>query len=137
MKIKSQSSLEFLIIVMLGIVFLIPITNYIAIYQITYRDTYKINAAKDVTETLSQAADNIFLQGYPAGITLNINMPAGIYDSSISERTIQLKVQISSGVTDVFSFSKEDVKGSLPKSQGLHKILIKNEKTFVSINEVG
>lgn len=136
MKNKGQSSLETLLILMVGITLLIPITNYIRLYQISYRDTYKLSMAKDSTQDLAEAADSIFLQGHPAGITVTINIPEGVKEGIISERTIQLKVKTSSGVNDVFSFTNEDIQGTLPISPGHHKILVKNEGDVVSINEV-
>jgi uncharacterized protein (UPF0333 family) len=136
MKSKAQASMEMLTIVMLALTFLIPLTNYIILYQTSYRDSYKINSAKEITETLAKGADSIFLQGYPAGITVTINMPEGVKETSISDKTVQLKVMTSSGLTDVFSFSKQNIQGSLSTSPGTHKILIKNEREFVSINEV-
>ena len=132
---KCQASFEFMLILIIGITILIPTIAFVSFYQIYYRDAYKISAAQDTVDKLAEAAESIYLQGYPARITLSVYIPEGVTGYHVENRTILFKVRTFSGETHVYSTPNTNVTGSLPTTAGRHQIVIRNEKTYVKISE--
>lgn len=132
---KAQTSFEFLLIIVVGISILIPIVAYVSLYQVSYRDAYKIAMAKDAVDKLGDAAESIYIQGYPAKFSLTVSIPEGVVYSFVGERTVMLKLRTSSGETDVYSSPRANVTGIIPTTSGYHEMVVKNEKTYVNITE--
>jgi uncharacterized protein (UPF0333 family) len=132
---KAQTSFEFLLMVVIGISILVPIIGYVSLYEVSYRDAYKISMAKDAVDKLGEAAESIYIQGYPAKMSLTISVPEGVHSSLVDKETIMFSLSTSSGQTDIYSNPKANVTGTLPIGAGYHKIMISNERTFIKIIE--
>jgi len=132
---RAQVSFEYLLIFLIAVTMLVPVIIYVNFSRTAYTDSFKISSSKDAVNRIAEAADSVFLQGYPAKMTITVYIPEGVVNQSVGSRTINLKIRTSAGISDVYSTPKTEVNGSLPTSAGNHRLIIENNNTFVNIRE--
>lgn len=130
---RAQASFDMLLTFMIGISIILATILYVNSAQTEYSSSYKINAAQNTVNKIAEAADTIFLQGNHSKIVLTLYFPDGISKASVQDNTVMLKLVTSSGETDIYQTTKENVSGSLPKASGTYKITVENIGENVSI----
>ncbi len=118
---KSQAALEYMLIVGLVLAILAPLVLYV--YQQAEVST-RMQQAEVAVNAIAAAADNLYAQGPGAKSTINVFLPAGYSGGSVSNRTVNIKVFISSTYADVIALSKANLTGSLPASSGYKQIVL-------------
>jgi uncharacterized protein (UPF0333 family) len=135
---RSQAALEYLLAVGVLMLFLLPVWLYITSGLNTNACNVRIAQAETAVNKLKEAADSVYVQGYPARIPVMITLPEGVMNSSVSGRSIELKVEAPGTVTDVFAITMANLTGSIPSSQGNHRVAVAAQKDgTVSLGESG
>lgn len=133
---KAQAAVEFLIIVSVALMILLPVTFYARQLLIGYKDDTKISLAKNTVKKLGESADWVFSQGPSAKRTLEIYIPDDVYNISLEDRTILFEVKTSAGVTDVFYEAVPSLNGSLPITSGYYFVSLTAYTNYVNITVV-
>jgi len=116
---KAQVALEYLIIVSLGIILIIPIFYY-ALTQSS--ESILISQAQDTVNSVAKTADYVDSLGSGSSSKIVAIIPSNVINSSIQNKTILLRIRTSSGDTDVIAFTKTNVNGTLPTASGYYAI---------------
>ena len=130
---KAQAAVEFLIIVSVALMIILPVTLYINQSFIGYKDDTKISLAKNTVKKLGEGVDWVFSQGPPAKLTLEIYIPDDVYNISLEDKTILFKIKTSAGVTDVFYETVPPLNGSLPITGGYYFVSLTAYTNYVNI----
>ncbi len=117
----------------LAIAIILPLWLYVNSSLGNTREELDVTHAKVAVNKLKDAADSVYVQGSPASIYLDVDMPTNVESSSISGREITIKVYTASGVSDVYAVTLANLTGSLPDRPGRVKILVKAEANGVNI----
>ncbi len=118
---KGQISIEYLIVVGVVLILVIPLFFYSTSKTTT---NLRINQADDTVTSLVTAADSVYSLGPGSKDYVWITIPKGTKTSSITGQTIQLQLSIFSGTSDVHKTTKANVSGTLPTEQGTYKISV-------------
>ena len=124
---KTQAAIEYL--VMIGILITaLSITFYITTIRTQgLRDKMKLTQAQNSLSKIAESADLVYSQGYPSKITVLAQLPEA-ESSYVNGTTINLRIRLSGGPTDVWVRTKPNVDGWLPTSAGKHWISVQMTK---------
>ena len=130
----GQASTEYLMIMVLAMLILIPLISVIYSQTSTSRHEIGISALRDSLEGLADSADMVQAQGHPARITRSLHLPQGTAYANITENHFVVRVETSAGPTDYSARTSANLKGSLPDSAGSHRItLTMEEEGYVNV----
>lgn len=117
---KAQASVEYMTIIAIVMIILMPIIFYA--YQ-QNETAIRTSQASLAASRISSAADNLYAQGLGAKTSLDIFLPAGYSSQSFaSGNIINIKVYTPSGINDVIRVTKANLTGSLPSEPGYKRI---------------
>jgi uncharacterized protein (UPF0333 family) len=134
---RGQAAFEYLMIFSIVIVLLLALVMYAGDMTTRNQEDLKVSNTISVVNEIAESANIVRTQGRPSQVTLDsIYIPDGVESINITGNMILMKVRISSGTTDVFAISKATMVGSISASQGIKRIRIRAEETYVNITEV-
>ena len=111
-------------IISIVMVIMIPLFYLVNNYTYYGEEELKVRALEDSLESLAEASDMVYFQGYPAKMTIKLYVPGSVLMSNVNENIIRIRLRTSSGVTDVVSITQANLTGSLPTQSGTYKISI-------------
>lgn len=126
---KSQSALEFMIIVAMGMVLIAIGSFFGSDYILSYSDSINgINANQMVTNVVS-AANLVYSQGVGAQTKIVVTVPHSIVlnRTYMSGNEINLRLSSAAGPTDVFQNAAVNLTGSIPVVEGMLTLYVKME----------
>ncbi len=127
---KAQVALEYLFVAGIGIFVLIPIFYYALTYA---SESLSISQAQNTVDDIAKTADYAYSLGVGTNLKKTITIPNNVVNSSIANKTILLKIQTSSGLTDAVALTKATVNGSLPTKSGYYNIFFNSTEQGVQI----
>jgi len=133
---KSQVAVEYLIIVSVAFMILIPTILYLNQSFIGYSDDNKLSKASETVKKIGQTADWVYSQGPPAKQTIEIFIPKDLEEISLNNKTVLFKVRTSAGVSDIFYESVAPLNGTLPSNSGYYFISLTAFQDYVNISVV-
>jgi hypothetical protein len=133
---KSQVAVEFLIIVSVAFMILIPLSVYLNQSLIGYKDTNKISKAWNTVKKLGESADWVYSQGPPAKLSIEIYIPDDLEEVSLENNTILFRVRTSAGISDAFYETVPPLSGTLPSDGGYYFVSLTAFSNHVEIEVV-
>ncbi|MCX6774305.1 MAG: VWA domain-containing protein [Candidatus Micrarchaeota archaeon] len=119
----GQASLEQVILsaVLLGVIAAVFVLS--ANYSESATETMQ---AQDAVDQLTAAADFVYTLGPNSREYVTVHLPNDLAGWNITGKAIIITIQTDAGYTDVSSYSKADLIGSLPAFSGTQKILVEH-----------
>jgi len=120
---KAQIAIEAVL------VFALALTIIGVLYGFTFSnasDNIAISKTQAAVDTLGRNVDYIYSLNKGSSTSVEIDIPAGAVNYTLTSKTINYKVGISSGFTDVFYITKTNLTGRLPISEGKYIVYINN-----------
>ncbi len=123
---KSQASLEFLSVVGIGMLIILPIIYLSASYKSDISDTRAVIMIKDALKELKTQGYIVYSQGEGSRKTTYVVFPSNIMQVSIeSNRFFVIRAKMSYGVEDFFEeFPFNITSTSLPTTYGKYQVVI-------------
>ncbi|MEM5790677.1 MAG: hypothetical protein QXP77_01350 [Candidatus Aenigmatarchaeota archaeon] len=131
---KTQASLEYLIIVSIAFLILIPAILYANSMLLSSKNELRNKLGESVVERLAENSDWVYSLGSPSRIKINIYVPEFVEYINISNHKISLKFKDSPD--PIFKITKANVTGYIPSEEGYYNVLIMAEQNFVNISVV-
>jgi len=131
---KAQVALEYLIIVSVALIIIIPLALYANELFYGYREDTRITLAKNAVKKLGENSDWVYSQGEPAQLTIEVYIPDGIAQISLDNNTILFKVKTSSGISNVYYTTIAPLNGSVPINSGYYEISLTAYEDFLDIS---
>jgi len=126
---KGQTGLEFMLIMAISLAILIPLYAYMTSYSNQTRQDLKFKALEDNLESLAEAADIVYSQGYPAKMTINFYVPESAKNFSIiNDRVIVMHLGYTNIGTDIAAKSEAIVNGTIPINPGNYRVSVTAQK---------
>ena len=98
MKSKSQISFEYLIIMGFVTFVIIGVLGIAMFYSGGIKDRIKITQMTNCANKIISTAESVFYSGYPSRATITCQLPENIQEISISEDSLVISIQTSSGL---------------------------------------
>ena len=128
---RSQVSLEYLVLLSLVILIIIPLVSLFYVYV---SDSIKIAQARDAVRKIADSVEYVSYGGPGTVVYTYVNFPDGINATFVGNHTIMLKLQTTSGIEEVYEDVDSNVVGYLHDLQGYRSVRIIN---FGNIIQVG
>ena len=116
---KGQISFEYIVLLGLLLIILIPIFYYTSIYT---SQNVKISKAEDLVTSLAKAADEVYASSPGTKKYVWIDVPNGVSSSLVNLSEINLKVNIFGKDSDVTAITRSTVTGTIPIAKGNYRI---------------
>jgi len=137
----GQTGVEYLMLFTLVLTILSILTYYAQ--DMTQRNMEEIivSGATIAVNKIVDASDIVYTQGKPSQVSLSVYVPDKVYSIEFSNNRMIMRINISSGSSDIFATSKAQLKGNISTISGTKKIRVKAEKnvttgvTYVNITE--
>ena len=133
MFLKSQVSVEYIMIIGFVLVTIVPMVLIYYNYSNETRESVATSQALNIARKIADSAESVYYLGRPSQITLRMNFPENIVSTNLSNREVLFKISTSNGVTDVVETSSVDMNGTLPVKSGIYTLTIRAEEGFVQI----
>lgn len=136
---KSQSALEFLTIVGIGLA-LILISSFFGVDYITsYSDNINTINAQQLTYNAVSSANLVYVQGNGSQVVSSVTMPSGLIlnRTYISGNEINLRFFSMNKYRDIYQDAVVNLTGSIPTQQGTFNLYVKmvsNRQAILFIN---
>ena len=140
---KGQTAFEYLVLFSLVLIVLTILILYSQ--QITEGNREDIIVANAITTVnkIVEASDIVYTQGKPSQITLSVHIPDKVYSIEYKNKMILMKLNLNSGISDVFAISKAPLccnitdctQGCISIASGMKKIKVIAEGSYVNITE--
>ena len=133
MLLKSQVSVEFMLIIGFATLMTIPLLFIYYTYTSDSSDAVATSQALQIARKIVDASESVYYLGRPSQTTLKFNFPDKIYSTNLSNREVVIKIKITNGITDIVQISSVNMSGTLPKTSGVHIITLKAEDGYVQV----
>ena len=120
---KGQSSIEYVIIVGLILVALIPLFIY-SINKVN--SEIKINQADDAVTSVANAANIVYSLGPGTKRFVQITIPSGVVSSLVNGTIVQLLLHIYGSTSDFYATTIVPVSGTLPTEKGTYTMALES-----------
>jgi len=132
---RGQTAFEYLLLFSLALTILAILVLYAQ--QMTERNREDITVANAITAVnkIVEASNIVYTQGKPSQITLSVYIPERVSSIEFNNNAILMKVNISSGVSDISAISKAPLQGYISTKSGRRKIKVIAEEDYVNITE--
>ncbi|MFC1730250.1 hypothetical protein ACFL6I_07915 [candidate division KSB1 bacterium] len=121
MKKLSQVSLEYLLVIGMVLVIMIPIFYY-AITQST--NQIRANQAEDAVTSIVKTADSLYALGPGSRDYVTITIPLGVSGAFVNRTEVTLRLDISGTQVDITAFSHAEIVGKIPTTAGTYQLPI-------------
>ena len=133
-KKHAQIGMEYLMIVGF-LTFVIITTLGIAMYHNnTIRDMITSRQVETMSNKIVSAAESVFYAGEPSKVTIVSYIPEGISEIEITDNTLFVTFQSSSGTNKASFPSNVPITGTLSITSGLRNIIVEATSSSVTIN---
>ncbi|MBT4631146.1 class III signal peptide-containing protein [Candidatus Woesearchaeota archaeon] len=116
---RGQAAMEYLILVGVLLVVLVPLFNYISYYT---GQNIKIDRLDDAVQTLGKTADSLYALGPGNKDYVWITLPSGIIRTDVSLNEILIVTNVFGEESDFYYITKGTVIGSIPNDKGTFKM---------------
>lgn len=133
MRLKSQVSVEYMLVMGFAALLTIPLLLIYYTYSADSTDAVATSQALQISRKIIDASESVYYLGKPSQTTLKLNFPEGVYSTNVSSKEIVFKIKTQAGITEVVQVSAVNMSGTLPISPGIHIVTIKAEDNYVRI----
>ena len=133
MSLKSQISMEYMLIIGFASLMAIPLLLIYYTYTSESSDSVATSQALQIARKIVDSAESVYYLGKPSQTILKLNFPDRIYSTNLSNKEVVFKIKTKDGVTDIVQVSSVNMSGTLPKTQGVYTLTIKAEDGYVQI----
>lgn len=123
MKKRGQASVEYVIIVGVILVALIPLFFY-SLNKVNQE--IKISEADDTVNSVANAADIVYSLGTGTRKYIQITIPSGVVESVVNGTLVMLKVNVYGSVSDFYADTIPIISGTLPMEKGTYTIVLES-----------
>ncbi len=114
MKNRAQASLEYMIMLALSLGIFAAILYVVSTLITTSSVQIGVDAAIRASSRMKEAADFIYVHGYPSKTQINVYIPPNIESVTlIDNKTINIRIGIKEAYTDVYGIAKGTVLGDV------------------------
>ncbi len=127
-------SMEYMIV--MGFALLMTIPLVVVFFQQSAAAADQVNAGKaaQIARDIVDKAEQVYYLGEPTKTTITVSMPESVTQVIISGSDLTIRLQTSSGETDIVVPSSVNLTGSISNEPGFHTVSIRAIPNAVNIS---
>lgn len=133
---KGQVALEYMLIIGFALLILGGVVVFAYNYTLAARETGNVAAASTAVNNIVESANLVYAQGYPAKVTIIVNVPQNVGNITISNKVIKMRINVKGGITEIAGTARANLTGSLPASPGYYKVQIQSLGDAVNVSSI-
>lgn len=133
MNLKSQVSVEYMLIMGFAAVMTVPLLLIYYTYSSDTSDSVATSQALQIARKIVDASESVYYLGKPSQTTLKLSFPDKIKATKMENYEIIFNISTTQGIAEIVQVSAVNISGNLPTSQGIHIITIKAEDGYVKV----
>jgi len=131
----GQAAIEYMMIISITLVIMIPLLFLVNSYMSYGKDELKIRSLEDSVDSLAEASEMVYFQGYPAKMSINFYVPENVLITNVTDKFIRVRMMTASGITDIVAFTQANLTGNLPTQAGNYKVkIVAQEDGLVNVS---
>lgn len=137
---KSQVAMEYIIIVGLVLVILVPIILLYARYSSETNYAVTASKAEVIANEIAKAANSVYFYGEDTQTSIEVDFPSGVESISFSGNEIVFSIRTDNGISEIAKVTEVQLTdlsglGQIPLVPGRKKIIVKSlgDKVAVSV----
>jgi hypothetical protein len=134
-KTRGQAAMEYMVMLGFAIAIILPLWLYVNSSLSDTKGELDVTYARVAVNKIKDAADSVYVQGPPASIYLDLDMPDNIESTSVSGREVQISLNTQGGLAEIYAVSISNLQGSLPTRPGRIRVLVKSEGNYTNVTE--
>ena len=134
MSLKSQVSVEYMLIMGFVVIMTIPLIILYHSYTANSSDEIITSQAKQIANKIVDAAESVYFLGEPSQTTIKVYMPGKVVGASLDNKEVVFNVSTISGISEIVEVSSVDLAGKLPVKGGVYSITLNATSTGVKIS---
>jgi uncharacterized protein (UPF0333 family) len=131
---KSQSAMEFLIIISFIVMLILPGIFYFLHESRNLEKEMGIMQADKILKIIKINSEKVYYSGQGSKIEISFTLPNTIENASLDHNILYYKLRTQNGYSDVFQILNFNITGYLPKTQGSHTLIIESKGDYVLIS---
>lgn len=133
---KGQAAIEYLAMVGVALLIAAPLIIQTQRTSFELKNSFSSSIAKNSLNNLEESASLVYSQGEPAKVTIDIRIPERVTQTNVSDSYLHIRRRIEKGrETDFYNTLDFNVSGSIPNSEGVHKMVVEAWNGQVNISE--
>ena len=134
MSLKSQVSIEYLLVMGFATLMTLPLLLIYYTYSTDTSDSVTTSQALQIARKIVDASESVYYLGKPSQTTLKLSFPDKIRSISLGNYEVVFNMTIKNGGTaEIVQISSVNMSGSLPTTQGIHIITLQAADGYVQI----
>lgn len=130
---RSQIGMEYVIIMGFVLLSITLITGLAFVYSGSLKDKIRENQVTNFANKVITTSESVYYSGEPSKATISVYLPEYVKNITISNKSLYLEVQFSSGLNKIEYKSNVPLSGSISTSSGMKKIIIEALENEVEI----
>ncbi|MEM4638125.1 MAG: hypothetical protein QXK76_03845 [Candidatus Woesearchaeota archaeon] len=131
--IKSQISMEYVLIIAFSLLIAIPLTIIFFQYSQTYNDDVVLSQVNSVMDTILASAEEIYYLGEPSQKTITVYLPESVEEITFSNGYFSFKMNSGGNTYTLYRSANINFTGNMSRVAGARKITIKAVNNTVQI----
>jgi len=140
---KGQTAFEYLLLFSLVLIILSFLTYYAQDMTERNREEIIMSNAVIAVNKITEASDIVYTQGGGSAMTFSVYIPDKVYSIEFSNKMMIMRINISSGSSDIFATSKAPfccnitncAQSCISTDSGTKRIKVKAEGSYVNITQ--
>lgn len=130
---KAQTGMEY--IIMFGFSLLILSAIWIGINYRTSSTEIELQTAyaQNAVDKIAEASDSVYVQGYPARVTIRVVFPKNVESAYLSGNEVTVILNRQGSLVNISATSMAPLFGNLTAYEGIHTVLIKSDDGQVNV----
>ncbi len=133
---SAQSSIEFFIIVGIGLAIFLPVVAVFYSQAINFQEVMAAHQAERAVNAITTAADEVYYMGPPALKTVKVYLPAQVKYLTINGNSVSLVLESRFGDYEVVSWSSANLTGYFKPTPGVKVLKLQSLGNVVNISQV-
>ncbi len=121
---RAQASLEYAAVIALLLAVSLPLWMFVNDRLATARREIDASTADRTVRAIAQSADWVYLQGFPARRTVEVELPDSVESYGVSGREVLLRLAVPGGTSEIYAVAMANLTGELPSRPGRAFILV-------------
>ncbi len=130
---RSQISLEYIVLVSAILFVLVPLWSYFLSYYNSAKEEISLSYARDLVDSVRDMADFVHAQGGPAKVLLKVHVPNNVLSINLTENRVSVFLSLSSGITEIYAESRANLTGYVPTSPGDYLLSLEAMEGYVNV----
>jgi len=131
---KGQIGIEYMIVLSFVTLAIMVVLTFSIVFSSQVQDRIKLNQVENFAIQLVNSAETVFFAGEPSKTTIMLSLPAGVKDITVVPEGLVFQVVTTSGQNTRLFESNVPLQGSVPTTEGVHKITLTATEDFVEIS---